>query len=74
MPDRILIIVFGTLSAIGLLVGGLGFGMAVKHAKKQEGELKMALWAFVGLAGLVLAGMSWAYFLFPILISHLFGR
>jgi len=74
MPDTVLLIVFGILSGLGLAVGAVGFGLAIKHAKKPEGEIKMALWAILGLAGLVLAGMSWAYFLLPILWNHLFGR
>jgi len=73
MPDNILVLVFGALSVIGLVLGGAGFGMAVKYAKQPEGEIKMALWAFLGLAGLVVAGMSWAYFLIPIILHHLFG-
>ena len=73
MPDNLLIVVFGVLSAVGIVMRLAGFALAVRHAKKKNGELKMALWSFVGLAGLVLAGMSWAYFLFPILLNHLFG-
>ena len=74
MPDNILLIAFGILSALGLAVGVTGFGLALKHSKKTEGEVKMAGWAVLGLAGLVIAGMSWAYFLLPILWNHLFGR
>lgn len=72
MPDNILLIVFGTLSAIGLVVGGLGVYFAVQNAKKNESELKMAFWAVVALAGLTFTGMSWAYFIIPILANHLF--
>jgi hypothetical protein len=46
--------------------------MAVKQAKKPDGELKMAIWAILGMAGLVFAGMSSAYFLIPILINKFF--
>lgn len=74
MPDNILLIAFGILSALGLAVGITGFGLALKYSEKPEGELKMAGWAVMGLAGLVIAGMSWAYFLIPILWNHLFGR
>ena len=73
MPDKILLIVFGTLSAIGLLVGGLGIHFAMKNATKEDGEIRMALWAIVALGGLTLAGMSWAYFLIPILVNRLFN-
>ncbi len=74
LPDNILIIVFGTLSALALAFGALCLYFAVKNAKKPEGELKMALWSFGALAGLVFAGMCWAYFLIPIIINRLFSR
>jgi hypothetical protein len=32
----------------------------------------MVFWAVVALAGFTFAGMSWAYFLIPILINRLF--
>lgn len=72
MPDNLLLIVFGTLSAMGLAFGGLSLYFAIQHAKKKEGEIKMALWSFGMLAGLVLAGMSFAYFIIPIILHHLF--
>ena len=72
MPDNILLIVFGVLSTLALVVAGFGLYLAVKNAKKKDGEIKMALWSFVALAGFVFAGMCWAYFLIPILINHLF--
>jgi hypothetical protein len=46
----------------------------VKNAKKPDGELKMAFWSFGALAGLVFAGMSFAYFVVPILINHWFNK
>jgi hypothetical protein len=72
MPDNILLIVFGILAALSLTAGGFAFAMAVKQAKKPDGELKMAVWAILGMAGLVFAGMSSAYFLIPILINKFF--
>ena len=72
MPDNILVVIFGVLSTLALAVAGFGMYFAVKNAKKKEGEIKMALWSFVALAGFVFAGMCWAYFLIPILINHLF--
>ncbi|MDP2885101.1 MAG: hypothetical protein Q8P51_08805 [Ignavibacteria bacterium] len=72
MPDNILLIVFGTLSAIGLIVSVLCLAFAVKNAKKPEGELKMAFWSFGALAGLVFSGMCFAYFILPILFNHWF--
>jgi heme/copper-type cytochrome/quinol oxidase subunit 3 len=72
MPDNLLLIVFGILSTIGLLVGGIAIYLAMQSAKKKDGELMMAFWAFVALAGLTFAGMSWAYFIIPILANRLF--
>ncbi|HEY6952283.1 MAG TPA: hypothetical protein VI758_07735 [Bacteroidota bacterium] len=72
MPDKLLIIIFGILSTLSLAVAGFALYLAVKNAKKRDGEIKMALWSFVALAGFVFAGMCWAYFLIPILINNLF--
>ena len=72
MPDNILLVIFGILSAIGLLVGGLAVYLAMKNARKKEGELWMAFWAFVALGGFTLAGMCWAYFIIPIIAHHFF--
>ncbi len=72
MPDKILLIVFGVLSTIALVVAGVALYFAIKNAKKKDGEIKMALWSFVALAGFVFAGMCWAYFLIPILVNNLF--
>ncbi len=72
MPDKILLIIFGVLSTVALVVAGAALYFAIKNAKKKDGEIKMALWSFVALAGFVFAGMCWAYFLIPILVNNLF--
>jgi hypothetical protein len=72
MPDNILLIVFGILSSIGLVAGAGALYLAMRSAKKKDGELMMVLWAFVALAGLTFAGMSWAYFIIPILANRFF--
>jgi heme/copper-type cytochrome/quinol oxidase subunit 3 len=72
MPDNLLLIIFGILSTIALLIGCLAIYLAVKNAKKKDSELMMVFWAVIALAGLTFAGMSWAYFLIPILINRLF--
>jgi heme/copper-type cytochrome/quinol oxidase subunit 3 len=72
MPDNFLLMVFGILSTLALLVGGLAVYFAMKSAKKPDGELMMAFWSVVALAGLTFAGMSWAYFIIPILSNRLF--
>lgn len=74
MPDKILVIIFGTLTAIALVAAVVCLYFAVKSAKKPEGEIKMALWSFGALAGLVFAGMCFAYFLIPIILNHLFPK
>lgn len=70
--DNILLVVFGGLSTLALAVGVVAFTLALKYAKKKDGEGKMIAWAIVGLAGIVFSGMSWAYFLIPILIKRYF--
>jgi len=55
-------------------VAGICLYFAIKSARKPEGEIKMALWSFGALAGLVFAGMCFAYFLIPIIINHLFPK
>jgi hypothetical protein len=72
MPDNALIMVFGILSTIGLLIGGMAVYFAMKSAKKTDGELMMAFWSVIALAGLTFAGMCWAYFLIPIIMNRLF--
>jgi len=72
MPDRIIVIFFGTLTAIALIVGSIGVFFAVRAARKNDSELKMAAWSVVALIGLTFAGMCTAYFLLPILANHLF--
>ncbi|MBI2619479.1 MAG: hypothetical protein HYW57_05305 [Ignavibacteriales bacterium] len=49
MPDNLLLLVFGVLSTLALTVGGFSFYMAVRYAKKPDGEMKMVAWALVGL-------------------------
>jgi heme/copper-type cytochrome/quinol oxidase subunit 3 len=72
MPDKLLLIIFGILSTTALLAGCLGVYLALKSARKKDGELMMVFWAVVALAGFTFAGMSWAYFLIPILANRLF--
>jgi len=72
MPDNIILTVFGILSTIGFVIGGLAIYLAMKSAKKKDGELMMVFWAVIALGGLTFAGMSWAYFILPILANQLF--
>jgi len=62
------------VTALGVIFAVICLVFAMKNARKPDGELKMAFWSFGALAGLVGAGMSFAYFLVPILINHWFSR
>jgi hypothetical protein len=72
MPDNLLLLVFGILSAIAFAFGGLSLYLAFRAAKKAEGEIAMVLWGVAGLAGLTFGGMAWAYFIIPILVNRYF--
>jgi len=72
MPDSLLLIVFGIFFSIGLVVGGIAVYLAMRSARKEDGELSMAFWSVVALAGLTAAGMSLAYFIIPILTNRYF--
>ena len=68
--DLILTIVFGTLSVLGLAAAALSLKMALKVASEKDGDLKMFFWAVGSLVGLILAGVSSAYILLPILLHY----
>jgi len=72
MPDNLLLIIFGILSTISLFIGGIAIHLAMKNARKNDGELWMAFWAVIALAGLTFSGMCWAYFLIPIITNRIF--
>jgi hypothetical protein len=71
MPDNTLIIVFGSLTALSLVVGVAGVYFALQSAKRNKSEISMAVWSIVALGGFTFAGMSCAYFLIPILMNWL---
>jgi hypothetical protein len=68
--DLALTIIFGFLSLLGLTGAALSFRMALKVAGERDGDLKMAFWTLGVLAGLIVAGMSGAYFLIPIFMHY----
>ena len=72
MPDNLLLIIFGTIVSICLVIGGIAIYLALKNAKREDGELMMAFWSVIALAALTFAGMSLAYFIFPILSNRYF--
>ena len=70
--DRILLIVFGTLSVIGIGFGALSIWMAMRAARNPKtSELTLAGWSIGALVGLTVGGMSFAYFVIPIILHHL---
>jgi hypothetical protein len=67
--DLALLIVFGFLSLTGLAGAFLSFRKALRVSGEKDGDLKMFLWAVVTMAGLIVAGVSAAYFILPILLN-----
>ncbi|MNC93397.1 hypothetical protein D3C83_100150 [compost metagenome] len=66
--DNILLIVFGTISALALGFGVLCTWMAVRAAKgnKKDADVAMALWSMGSVAGFAVAAVCMAYFVIPI--------
>lgn len=70
--DRILLILFGTLTVVGLGFGTLSVWMAMRVARRPKAsELALAGWSIGALLGLTVGGMSLAYFVIPILLHQL---
>jgi ABC-type multidrug transport system permease subunit len=68
--DLVLAIVFGTIFCLALAGSILLFRNALKVSGQKDGDLKMFLWAAGSMICLMIAGMSAAYILIPILIGH----
>ena len=68
--DLILFVVFSVFSIAGLIGAILCFRMALKVAGKKDGDIRMFFWALGMMSGLIMAGMSAAYILLPILIHR----
>jgi hypothetical protein len=68
--DRTIAIVFGTLAFLALAGSVFAFWRAFKVSSHKDADLKMFLWALAGMFGLIVAGMSAAYFLLPLLFFH----
>jgi hypothetical protein len=68
--DIILAIVFGFMSLISFVGTILCFRKALKVSGERDGDLKMFLWAVGSLIGLIIAGMSAAYILLPIIFNY----
>jgi len=44
----------------------------MKHARKEDQEMKMISWTIVGMAGFVFSAVSFVYFILPILVARYF--
>jgi len=69
--DLILTIIFSTLFLVSLVGAVLSFRQALRVSGERDGDLKMFFWAVGSLVGLILAGMSAAYILLPVLFTYL---
>ena len=65
--DLALLIGFGVTALLFLAFAIFCFSRALKVAGERDGDLKMFFWAAGGMTGLIIAGMSAAYILLPIL-------
>ena len=69
--DLILSLVFGAMSLITFAASAFCMVRALKAAREKDGELRMFFWAVGSMAALIVAGMSAAYILLPILWNTL---
>jgi len=70
--DKYLFWIFLSLIVLSLSWSGFAFYRAFKNAdyKKDPEGLRMFLWSSAGLLGLVIAAMSAAYILLPIIFHY----
>jgi hypothetical protein len=68
--DKILLWFFLSLSITGIGWSVFSFYKAIKSADHKDDGIRMVLWAFGGLLGLIVAGMSIAYILLPIIFHY----
>jgi hypothetical protein len=68
--DLVLFILFGAMALIGSVTAVVCFRMALKVAGARDGDVKMFFWALASMLGLIVAGMSLAYILLPIIIHR----
>jgi hypothetical protein len=66
-PDLILFAVFGSIALVSAAGAVLTFRQALRVSGERDGDLKMFLWAAGSMICLIIAGMSTAYILLPIL-------
>ena len=68
--DKILFWSFIGISVLSLTWSVFAFYRAMKAAEYKDDGFKMFLWAIGALVGLVIAGMSVAYILLPIIFYY----
>ena len=65
--DLILFAAFGSIALLSLAGALLTFRQALRVSGERDGDLKMFFWAAGTMICLIIAGMSAAYILLPIL-------
>jgi hypothetical protein len=65
--DLVLFVVFGSISIFALAGAILCFRKALRVSGEKDGDLKMFLWAFGTMIGLIISGVSAAYIVLPII-------
>jgi hypothetical protein len=68
--DLILFSVFGSIAVLSISGALLTFRKALRVSGERDGDLKMFLWAAGSMLCLIIAGMSTAYILLPILFHR----
>ncbi len=68
--DLILTLIFSSLTLLGSFATYYCMRKALRVSGERDGDLKMFLWAVGSLIGLIIAGMSAAYFLLPIIFHY----
>jgi hypothetical protein len=70
--DNILFWIFLVIAVLGLAWSAFAFSRAFRLASPRDDPdgIRMFFWACGGLAGLVFAGMSIAYILFPLILHY----
>jgi hypothetical protein len=68
--DLILLLAFGVICLSGLTGTIFSFRKAMRVSGEKDGDLKMFLWAVVSMVSLIVAGVSMAYILLPILFHY----
>jgi hypothetical protein len=66
--DLLLLLAFGFLLVAGMTGAILSFRQALKVSGQKDGDLKMFFWAFGAMISLIIAGMSAAYIVLPIIL------